>query len=114
MHGDATGFLDSFVKDEVLCRCLSEEDFGQPLATAKSDVPLQDMYNRGLVACQDGRERTNLSIEGGRPGMTGYIPSMEQGLQMGAAPKPKALVMELEEPTEEMREMSRKRRGLTR
>jgi hypothetical protein len=39
---------------------------------------------------------------------------MEQGMGMGASPKPKTLVMELEEPDEEMMEESRKRRGLRR
>jgi hypothetical protein len=116
MYHSAAGFLDSFVQDEVKCRCLDfEEDFGQPLANEENDVPLYDMYNRGLVACEQGMERNPLNIEGmERPGVTGYIPSMEEGMAMGASPKPKALVLELGEPTEEMKEMSRKRRGLTR
>jgi len=34
---DAAGFLDSFVQDEVLCRCLNEEeDFGQPLGNEEN------------------------------------------------------------------------------
>jgi hypothetical protein len=113
MHGVA-GFLDSFIQDEVKCRCLSEEDFGAPLDNEANDVPLMDMYNRGLVACQQGRERNPLNLEGQRPGTTGYIPSMEEGLQMGASPKPRALVLDLEGPSEEMLEQSRKRRGLSR
>ena len=113
-HGDSAGFLDSFVQDEVKKRCLSIEDFGQPLANEENDVPLYDMYNRGLVACEQGLERNPLTLEGERPGMTGYIPSMEEGLMMGAAPKPKALVLELEAPSEEMKEESLKRRGLRR
>lgn len=113
MHGVA-GFLDSFIQDEVKCRCLSEEDFGAPLDNETNDVPLMDMYNRGLVACQQGLERNPLNLEGQRPGMTGYIPSMEEGLQMGASPKPRALVLDLEGPSEEMLEQSRKRRGLSR
>lgn len=113
MHG-AAGFLDSFIQDEVKCRCLSEEDFGAPLDNETNDVPLMDMYNRGLVACQQGLERNPLNLEGQRPGMTGYIPSMEEGLQMGASPKPRALVLDLEGPSEEMLEQSRKRRGLSR
>jgi hypothetical protein len=113
MHGVA-GFLDSFIQDEVKCRCLSEEDFGAPLDNETNDVPLMDMYNRGLVACQQGRERNPLNLEGQRPGTTGYIPSMEEGLQMGASPKPRALVLDLEGPSEEMLEQSRKRRGLSR
>jgi hypothetical protein len=39
---------------------------------------------------------------------------MEEGLAMGASPKPKALVLELEGPDEEMMEESLKRRGLRR
>ena len=112
----AAGFLDSFVTNEVKCRCLDEEDFEQPIDNAENDVPLYDQFNRGLVATQQGFERTNLSLEGNqeRPGLTGYIPSAEQGLAMGAKPKPKALVMELGEPDEDERVMSMKRRGLMR
>lgn len=113
MHSPAA-FLDAFVQDEVKCRCLTEEDFGAPLDNKENDVPLQDMYNRGLVACQEGNERQNLSLSEGRPGLTGYIPSAEEGMAMGASPKPKALVLELEGPTEEMKELSAKRRGLRR
>jgi hypothetical protein len=113
MHS-AAGFLDAFVQDEVKCRCLDEEDFGAPLDNEQNDVPLYDMYNRGLVACEQGLERNPLNLEGARPGMTGYIPSMEQGLAMGASPKPKTLVLELEEPDEKERMLSAKRRGLLR
>lgn len=114
MHTNVAGFLDSFVQDEIMCRCLDEDDFGAPIDNAENDVPLYDMYNRGLTACQQGMERNPLNLEGQRPGMTGYIPSMEQGLQMGALPKPRALVLGLEGPNEEMLEQSRKRRGLSR
>jgi hypothetical protein len=113
MHS-AAGFLDSFVQDELKCRCLTEEDFGQPLANEENDVPLYDMYNRGLTLCEQGLERNPLNLEGARPGMTGYIPSMEEGLAMGASPKPKTLVLELEEPDEEEQMLSAKRRGLLR
>ena len=116
MYHNAAAFLDGFVQDEVACRCLDEdEDFGQPIGNEENDVPLYDMYNRGLVACEQGLERNPLNIEGmDRPGLTGYIPSMEEAVQKGAAPRPKTLVLELGEPTEEMLEMSRKRRGITR
>jgi hypothetical protein len=113
MHS-AAGFLDSFVQDELKCRYLNEEDFGQPLAHEENDVPLYDMYNRGLTLCEQGLERNPLNLEGARPGMTGYIPSMEEGLAMGATPKPKTLVLELEEPDEEEQMLSAKRRGLLR
>jgi len=113
-HNSAAGFLDAFVQDEVKCRCLDEETFGAPIANEENDVPLYDMYNRGLVACEQGLERNPLNLEGARPGTTGYIPSMEEGLAMGASPKPKALVLDLEGPDEEMMEESLKRRGLRR
>lgn len=116
MYHNASTFLDAFVQDEVNCRCLDQdEDFGAPIDNQENDVPLYDMYNRGLAVCEQGLERNPLNLEGmDRPGLTGYIPSAEQGMALGASPKPKALVLELEGPSEEMIEMSRKRRGLTR
>jgi hypothetical protein len=125
MHGNsAAGFLDSFVQDEIMCRCLDEDEFGQPIDNEKNDVPLYDMYNRGLAACQDGMERTNLGLEGNpalegqRPGMTGYIPSMEEALEQypGSSPKPKALMIALPsaDKMEQEQLLSKKRRGLTR
>ena len=97
-----------------MSRCLDEEDFGTSLANEENDVPLYDMYNRGLVVCEQGLERNPLNIEGmRRPGVTGLIPSMEEGLAMGASPKPHSLVLELEEPDESERMLSAKRRGLT-
>ena len=60
-------FLDSFIgtNDEVKKRCLSPLDFGGELDNEMNDVPLQDQFNRGLVLTQQGRERTNLQLEGG-------------------------------------------------
>ena len=110
-------FLDSFIgtNDEVKRRCLSPLDFGGELDNEMNDVPLQDLYNRGLVLTQEGRERTHLQLEGGdRCGLTGYIPSAEQGLMMGASPKPQGILMELGEPDETERVMSKKRLGLMR
>ena len=52
----ATGFLSDFVKDEVKCRGLSVEDFGAEIDNEKNDIPLYDMYNRGLAACEEGME----------------------------------------------------------
>jgi len=115
MHG-AAGFLDSFVQDELVCRCLSPEDFGDPIDNEENDVPLYDMYNRGLTACQQGLERNPLNLEGQRPGTTGYIPSVEEAMAAypASSPRPKSLLLQLNGPNEEMIEMSRKRRGLTR
>ena len=91
----ATNFLGDFVKDEMKCRVLSLEDFGAPIDNEKNDVPLYDMYNRGLAACEQGMNRMNL---GQRPGLTGYIPSMEEGIKQGASVKPKTLLMVLDSP----------------
>ena len=115
MHS-AAGFLDSFIQDEIDCRCLTEEDFGAPLDTAENDVPLYDMYNRGLVACEQGLERNPLNLEGARPGMTGYIPSMEEAVDKypASSPRPKSLVLELESPSETEKILSAKRRGVLR
>lgn len=115
-HNSAAGFLDAFVQDEVKCRCLDEETFGAPIANFENDVPLYDQFNRGLTLTEQGLERTNLALEGGekRPGLTGYIPSAEEGLAMGASPKPKALVLELGEPDKDELELSAKRKGLRR
>ena len=49
-----------------MSRCLDEEDFGTSLANEENDVPLYDMYNRGLVVCEQGLERNPLNIEGMR------------------------------------------------
>jgi len=115
MHS-AAGFLDNFITDEIKCRCLDEEDFGAPLENTENDVPLYDHFNRGLVLPEQGRERINLALEGNqeRPGLTGYIPSAEEGLAMGASPKPKTLILELGEPGEQELRLSAKRRGLQR
>jgi hypothetical protein len=106
--------LGQNVIDEVMCRCLNQATFGADLDNEENDVPLYDQYNRGLTLCEEGIPRQSLELEGARPGMTGYIPSMEEGLAMGASPRPKALVLELEEPEETERILSAKRRGLLR
>ena len=116
MNG-ALGFLDSFVQDEIRCRCLSEEDFEAPLDNAENDVPLYDMYNRGLTACEQGMERTNLALEGmERPGKTGYIPSVEEAeMYPGTLPIPKNKLQTLPaaDQTKEFL-LSAQRRGLIR
>jgi hypothetical protein len=111
-------FLDNFIvsDDTVKNRCLSPLDFGGELDNENNDVPLNDMYNTGLALTQQGRERQNLQIEGGsRCGLTGLIPSAEEGMMMmGAQPQPRSLILELEGPDPNQIEMSKKRRGLTR
>jgi hypothetical protein len=110
-------FLDNFIvsDDTVKNRCLSPLDFGGELDNENNDVPLNDMYNTGLALTQQGRERQNLQIEGGsRCGLTGLIPSAEEGMMMGAQPQPRSLILELDGPDPNQIEMSKKRRGLTR
>lgn len=109
-------FLGSFIEgnDEVKRRCLSICDFGQEMGNEENDVPLYDQYNRGLVLTQESRPRMHLELEGNRCGLTGTIPSMEEGLAMGASPKPKALLLNLGDVGEEEKEMSLRRRGLKR
>lgn len=110
-------FLDQFlINDEVLDRNLEEEDFFPRPSNETSDVPLQDMYNRGLVVPQRGLERSNLQLEGRekRCGLTGYIPSMEESLKAGGSPKPKTIIMVLGEPSKQEKELSLARRGLKR
>jgi len=106
--------LGQNIIDEVMCRCLNQATFGTDLDNEENDVPLYDQYNRGLTLCEEGIPRQSLELEGARPGMTGYIPSMEEGLAMGASPRPKSLVLELEEPEEMEQILSAKRRGLLR
>tara|TARA_R100001510_G_scaffold17963_1_gene15331 strand:+ start:512 stop:832 length:321 start_codon:yes stop_codon:yes gene_type:complete len=103
----ATNFLSDFVKDEVKCRGLSIEDFGAQIDNEKNDIPLYDMYNRGLAACEQGMERKNLGMEGQRPGLTGYIPSMEEAMKNypGVSVRPKTLLLALDSPNSKMKGM---------
>jgi hypothetical protein len=116
MHGSAdyNDGLGQNIIDELMCRCLNQATFGTDLDNEENDVPLYDQYNRGLTLCQEERPRQTLELEGARPGLTGYIPSMEEALEMGADPRPKSLVLELEEPDEKEVMLSAMRRGLLR
>jgi len=108
--------LGQSIIDELICRCLDQATFGTDLDNEENDVPLYDQYNRGLTLCEEGLERNPLELEGARPGMTGYIPSMEEALEMypASSPRPKTLVLELEEAPEEELILSQLRRGLLR
>jgi len=127
MHNaiDAHDFLDGFMHsgDEVNRRALTACDFGDQLDNEENDVPLYDQYNRGLAVTQADRPRQNLALEVNqcptspmsttRPGLTGYIPSVEEGIEVGAAPLPKgAVVLDLGAiPTRE-KQLSAMRRGI--
>lgn len=116
MHNftDYNDGLGQNIIDELMCRCLNQATFGTDLDNEENDVPLYDQYNRGLTLCEEGLERNPLNLEGQRPGTTGLIPSMEEAVGMGASPRPKTLVLELEEPEEMEKLLSAKRRGLMR
>jgi len=91
-------FLTKFITsdDEVRHRMLSCCDFGAPLGNQENDVPLYDHYNRGLALCQEDKPRTNLSLEGTRSGLTGFIPSMEEAHKYpGTVPMGRKLVTSL-------------------
>jgi hypothetical protein len=117
MHSPSD-FLNRFIEDndEVLSRCLSPETFGTELDNEENDVPLYNNQNSGLALCQEDRPRESLQIEGGRPGMTGYIPSMEEALESypESSPRPRTLLLNLEEAPEEELMLSQMRRGLRR
>ena len=121
----AHDFLDGFMHsaDEINRRALTACDFGEQLDNEENDVPLYDQYNRGLALAQADRPRQNLALEGNqcptspmsstRPGLTGYIPSVEEGMEVGATPLPKgAVVLDLGAiPTRE-KKLSAMRRGI--
>jgi hypothetical protein len=95
---DPDAFLNQFITsdDELIKRMACCCDFGAPMATTKHDVPIYDQYNRGLALCQDSRPRTNLALEGNRPGVTGSIPSMEEAhLYPGTLPMGQKLLVNL-------------------
>lgn len=108
--------LGQSIIDEVICRCLNQATFGADLDNEENDVPLYDQYNRGLTLCEEGIPRQSLELEGARPGMTGYIPSMEEATELypASSPRPKNLVMDLGSAPEMELLLSQKRRGLHR
>ena len=106
-------FLSSFIEDndELKTRLATISDFGQELNNENNDVPVYDQFNRGIAVTQETRPRTNLSIDPGelqRCGVTGTIPSAEQGIAMGAMPQPRQLMMEI--PEELMEDEVRQRK----
>lgn len=95
-------FLSSFIEgnDELKTRLATISDFGQELDNQNNDVPVYDQFNRGIAVTQESRPRTNLSIDPGelqRCGVTGTIPSAEQGIAMGAMPQSRQLMVEIPE-----------------
>ena len=106
-------FLSSFIEDndELKSRLATMGDFGQELNNENNDVPVYDQFNRGIAVTQESRPRTNLSIDPEaqpRCGVTGTIPSAEQGIAMGALPQPRQLMVEI--PEELMEEEVKQRK----
>ena len=98
MYGN---FLENFIttNDEVRDRMATLDSFGQPLDNVANDVPVYDEFNRGLaITQQDMSDRVNLSIDPRaqpRCGLTGMIPSAEEGMMQGAEPQPRQLVVDM-------------------
>ena len=92
-------FIKSFLRteNEVPGRMVDVEDFGEELDNEDQDVPLYDQFNTGLALTQASRPRINLSLdpELSRCRLTGTIPSAEMGLQNGAMPQPRKLMIDL-------------------
>ena len=90
------GFLSAFMEenDELRQRMIDMNDVGQPLDNEANDVPMYDQYNTGLAVTQNDMPRANLAIDPRvqpRCGVTGTIPSAEEGMMLGAMPQPRQL-----------------------
>ena len=107
-------FLSSFIKDsdELKTRMATISDFGQELDNENNDVPVYDQFNRGIAVTQETRPRMNLAIDPEaqpRCGVTGTIPSAEQGIAMGAMPQPRQLMVDMGDFAPEEMEMDEKK-----
>ena len=95
------GFLSAFMEenDTLRQRMVDMNDIGQPLDNEANDVPMYDQYNTGLaVTQQDMSDRVNLAIDPRaqpRCGVTGTIPSAEEGMMQGAMPQPRQLLVDM-------------------
>ncbi len=94
------GFLSAFMEenDELRQRMIDMNDVGQPLDNEANDVPMYDQYNTGLAVTQNDMPRANLAIDPRaqpRCGVTGTIPSAEEGMMQGATPQPRQLLVDM-------------------
>ena len=94
------GFLSAFMEenDELRQRMIDMNDVGQPLDNEANDVPMYDQYNTGLAVTQNDMPRANLAIDPRaqpRCGVTGTIPSAEEGMMQGAMPQPRQLLVDM-------------------
>ena len=107
------GFLNDFMgtNDTLKERMLTLDSFGQPLANATNDVPVYDQYNTGLAVTQENMsDRVNLAVDPRaqpRCGLTGMIPSMEDGIMHGAMPQPRQLVVDMGQLSPEETELAK-------
>ena len=112
-RGLKMGFLSSFMgkNDTLKERMVTLDTFGQPLANATNDVPMYDQYNTGLAVTQENMsDRVNLAVDPRaqpRCGLTGMIPSVEEGLMHGAMPQPRQLVVDMGQLSPEEMELAK-------
>ena len=106
-------FLDEFMgnNDTLKTRLTTLDTFGQPLANATNDVPVYDQYNTGLAVTQENMsDRVNLAVDPraqSRCGITGTIPSVEEGMMHGAMPQPRQLVVDMGQLSPEEMELAK-------
>ena len=107
------GFLDSFMgnNDTLKERMTTLDTFGQPLDNVANDVPMYDQYNTGLAVTQENMsDRVNLAVDPRaqpRCGVTGLIPSVEEGIVHGAQPQPRQLVVDMGQLSPEEMELAK-------
>lgn len=105
-------FLTDFIEnnDTVKQRMTLLDTFGQPLDNEANDVPMYDQYNTGLaVTQQDMSDRVNLAVDPRaqpRCGLTGMIPSAEEGMMQGARPQPRQLLVDMGQLSPEEQELA--------
>lgn len=106
-------FLDEFMgnHDTLKNRLTTLDTFGQPLNNESNDVPMYDQYNTGLAVTQQNMsDRVNLAVDPRvqpRCGLTGMIPSAEEGLMHGALPQPRQLVVDMGQLSPEEQEVTK-------
>lgn len=110
------GFLSAFIEgnDTLRQRMVDMNDIGQPLDNEAHDVPMYDQYNTGLAVTQNDMPRANLSIDPRaqpRCGVTGTIPSAEEGMMQGAMPQPRQLLVDMGQLSPKSKQWQRPTKG---
>lgn len=107
------GFLNEFMgnNDTLKSRLATIDTFGQPLDNEHHDVPVYDQYNTGLAVTQQNMsDRVNLAVDPRvqpRCGVTGTIPSAEEGMMHGAQPQPRQLIVDMGQLSPEEQEVTK-------